>query len=151
MTTIEGLYRRHASRVRRAVQGAVRGVGGELIEDACQDAWLTAIRNQDRIRAGEDEQVCRYVVKTAIRRGWKLASHGRRTGQLDAERPDEQDVEERVLALERLELAGASERQRRMLWLAGLGFSHGEIANATGSTTRTVDRQLQRGRRALGA
>lgn len=151
MTAIERLYRTHQARLRRAVRGAVRGVGAELVEDACQDAWLTVLRNQDRIRVGEDRQLYGYVVTTAIRRGRKLAAHGRRIAALELERPDPLDVYERIVALDRLRLAGASERQRRMLWLLGLGFSHAEIAVATGSTPRIVDRQLQRGRRALAA
>ena len=151
MTSVEELYRSHASRVRRTVRSAVRDVDGALIEDACQDAWLTVIRNLDRIRAGEDGRLYAYVVTTAIRRGWKLAARERRTTALEAELPDRLDAEERAVALERLRLTGASERQRRMLWLHALGFSHAEIAEATASTRRTVDRQVQRGRRRLGA
>lgn len=133
------------------MHGAVRGGGAELVEDACQDAWLAMIRNLDRIRADEDGRLYAYVVTTAIRRGWKLAARERRTTALEAELPDRLDTEERAVALERLRLTGASERQRRMLWLHALGFSHAEIAEATASTTRMVDRQLQRGRRRLGA
>ena len=151
MTAVEELYRTHACRVRRPVHGAVRGVGAETVEDACQDAWLAMIRNLDRIHGGEDRQLYAYVVTAAIRRGWKLAARERRTTMMQAELPDRLDVAERAVAHERLRLAGASERQRRMLWLHALGFSRAEIAQATESTTRTVDRQLQRGRRRLGA
>lgn len=42
-----------------------------------------------------------------------------------------------------------SQRQQRLLWLHGLGFSYAEIAARTGSTTRTVERQLLRGKRKL--
>jgi DNA-directed RNA polymerase specialized sigma24 family protein len=74
----------------------------------------------------------------AIRRGWKLVARERRTTALEAELPDRLDVAERAVTHERLRLVGPSERQRRMLWLHALGFSHAEIAQATESTTRTV-------------
>jgi RNA polymerase sigma factor (sigma-70 family) len=151
VTSLEELYRTHAGRVRRAVHGAVRGVGADMVEDACQDAWPEMIRNLDRIQAGEDRQLYAYVVTTAIRRGRKLARRERRTTAMEAELPNGLDVAERVVVHEWLQLARASERQRRMLWLHALGFSYAEIAQATGGSTRTVDRQLQRGRRRLGA
>jgi DNA-directed RNA polymerase specialized sigma24 family protein len=41
------------------------------------------------------------------------------------------------------------ERQQRMLWLQGIGLSYADIAITTGCTTRTVERQLLRARRAI--
>ena len=41
------------------------------------------------------------------------------------------------------------ERQQRMLWLQGLGLSYDDIAARTGCTSRTVERQLLRAKRAL--
>jgi RNA polymerase sigma factor (sigma-70 family) len=40
------------------------------------------------------------------------------------------------------------ERQQRVLWLHALGLTYVEIARHTGYTTRTVERQLLRARRA---
>jgi hypothetical protein len=57
---LERLYRSHDCRLRRAVRGAVRGVDSGVIEDVCQDAWLTALRDRDRIRATEDEGLYAY-------------------------------------------------------------------------------------------
>ena len=41
------------------------------------------------------------------------------------------------------------ERQRRLLWLQGLGLSYREMAGETGMTRRTVERQLIRARSSL--
>ena len=43
------------------------------------------------------------------------------------------------------------ERQQRILWLHALGLSYQEIAAYTGDTTRTVERQLLRGRARIRA
>jgi DNA-directed RNA polymerase specialized sigma24 family protein len=43
------------------------------------------------------------------------------------------------------------ERQQRLLWLQGLGLSYAEMADSTGCTNRTVERQLLRAKRALKA
>ena len=41
------------------------------------------------------------------------------------------------------------ERQRRLVWLQGLGLSYREMAGETGMTRRTVERQLMRARSSL--
>ena len=41
------------------------------------------------------------------------------------------------------------DRQRRLVWLQALGWSYLEMAQQTGDTPRTVERQLLRARRAL--
>ena len=41
------------------------------------------------------------------------------------------------------------ERQQKLLWLHALGLNYVEMAMQTGCTTRTVERQLVRARRAL--
>jgi RNA polymerase sigma factor (sigma-70 family) len=148
---LERLYRTHAARVRDAVRGQVGGIAPEVIEDACQDAWLILCDNADRIHAQEPGALYGYLVKTAVRRAWRLATRGEAAGEPEAEgeRGDRADIDELVIARERLALRRLSHRQRRMLWLRGLGMSYVEIAKATSSTRRTVERQLQRGRRAL--
>jgi RNA polymerase sigma factor (sigma-70 family) len=40
-------------------------------------------------------------------------------------------------------------RQRRMVWMHGLGFGYDEIAARTGDSRRTVERQLLRAKRHL--
>ncbi len=59
-------------------------------------------------------------------------------------------VEELVEQRDRLSgLRTLPERQRRLIWLQGLGFSYTEMARCTGASSRTVERQLLRARRAL--
>jgi DNA-directed RNA polymerase specialized sigma24 family protein len=43
------------------------------------------------------------------------------------------------------------ERQQRMLWMHGFGLSYADIADLTGCTSRTVERQLLRAKRAVRA
>ena len=40
-------------------------------------------------------------------------------------------------------------RQQRLVWLQGLGFSYGEMADREGASARTVERQLLRAKKAL--
>jgi RNA polymerase sigma factor (sigma-70 family) len=47
------------------------------------------------------------------------------------------------------ELGRLPERQQRAVWLHGVGLSYAEIARHEGCTTRTVERQLLRARRAI--
>jgi RNA polymerase sigma factor (sigma-70 family) len=51
---------------------------------------------------------------------------------------------ERLASIRRL-----PQRQQQVLWLHALGLSYNEIARHTGCTTRTVERQLLRARRAV--
>ena len=56
--------------------------------------------------------------------------------------------EEVVGARLRLELLRElPERQERLIWLQGLGFSYPEMATETDMTVRTVERQLMKARR----
>jgi DNA-directed RNA polymerase specialized sigma24 family protein len=53
---------------------------------------------------------------------------------------------------ERLEYIGLlPERQQRLLWLHALGLSYAEMAEHTGDTLRTVERQLLRAKRTIRA
>jgi DNA-directed RNA polymerase specialized sigma24 family protein len=148
---LEQVYRTHSARVRSAVSSQLGGVGAGLVDDACQDAWLIALRNRSRLYSAGSESVYCYVVKTAIRQGWKLAARQCSACELELDQPDPVSLEGRVIARDTLRLSGSSPRQRRMLWLRALGLSYAEIAAETRSTVRTVDRQLQRGRKALAA
>jgi DNA-directed RNA polymerase specialized sigma24 family protein len=148
---LEQVYRTHSARVRGAVSSRLGGVDAALIEDACQDAWLIALRNRARLYSAGSESLYGYVVKTAIRQGWKLAAREGRACRLELDQPDPVSLEGLVIARDTLRLSGSSPRQRRILWLRALGLSYAEIAAETRTTVRTVDRQLQRGRKALAA
>ena len=100
-----------------------------------------------------------WLVTTAMREAVKLT---RRTGrelfleellddageleELAAMPPMEEAVECRV----RLDaLRALPDRQQQFVWLQALGWSYAEMAQQTGATPRTIDRQLLRARRRL--
>jgi RNA polymerase sigma factor (sigma-70 family) len=158
------LYERHASTIYRLVNGLV-GESSGVIEDACQTAWacLCAHEEVDVERPG----AVRWLTVTATREGWKRARHPREhpiggwlgDGQHERELPepagDSSDPCELTIAHEehgaRAELLShLTPRERRYLGLQALGLSYQEIAEATQSTMRTVERQILRARRKLG-
>jgi len=49
------------------------------------------------------------------------------------------------------EIRALPERQQLFVWLQGLGLTYDEMADYTQATTRTVERQLMRAKRALRA
>lgn len=144
------LYAVHAVRVRRLVH--LRLTAPEtVVEDACQVAWMRLVRDRARARR---RSAARWLVQVAVHEALKLMGTGERdlpleqvnTAPLGAPDLLEELAEHRVRldALERL-----PERQRRLVWLQGLGFSYAEMAGATGDSRRTVERQLARARERL--
>lgn len=148
--SIRELYGDHAEHLRQIVRRRVR-VPEPIVEDACQVAWSRLVRDRERIRR---ETALAWLATTAVREALKLlAREGR-------ERPYEElsgqaaqpawaappcPLEELVSQRERLaEIATLSERQQRLVWLQGLGLSYAEMAQRTGATPRTVERQLLR-------
>jgi RNA polymerase sigma factor (sigma-70 family) len=146
------LYLRHHHELVRAVARAVNA-SRELIEDACQTAWLILLRRQpDRNR------VFGWLRTVAIHEAYRLSGIERRDVRLDAlasvdgvvRGPElvadrrsciDRHLEAR-LALERV--AELPVRQRRLFALQVAGLSYAEAAVATGDSVRTVDRQLRR-------
>ncbi len=148
--TIRELYGEYEQRLRQIVRRRVR-VPEPIVEDACQVAWSRLVRDRERIRR---ETALAWLATTAIREALKLlAREGR-------ERPYEElpgqvaqpawtapppPLEELVSQRDRLAaIATLSERQQRLVWLQGLGLSYAEMAERTGATPRTVERQLLR-------
>lgn len=147
---IAQLYAAQAVRVRRLVHLRLAAPDA-VVEDACQVAWLRLVRNRGRVRR---QTAGSWLVQVAAREALRLMEAGRR------ERPLEELEEARVAAPDLLgELAehesrlgaieGLPERQRRLLWMQGLGFSYAEMARTTGESLRTVERQLARARDGL--
>ena len=150
------LYATLGGRLTQIVRHDVRAPDA-VIEDACQCAWSRLIDHRERVRR---ETVLAWLVTTAVREALRLIRRERRYVSLDdllehsgdgvaaaASAPLEDLVERRA----RLDAIGAlPERQRRLVWLQGLGFSYAEMAGYTGASTRTVERQLLRAKRALG-
>lgn len=151
------LYGAHAERLRQIVRGRVRA-SDPVVEDACQVAWGQLVRHRHRVRS---ETALAWLVTTAVRQAVKLAARecrelsydqlteGRGEPAAAALAPSPEEV---VGQRERLDaIAGLSERQQRLVWLQGFGLSYAEIADCTGDTSRTVERQLLRAKRALRA
>jgi RNA polymerase sigma factor (sigma-70 family) len=160
---IASFYERHAGTVYRLVARRV-AAPPPIVEDACQTAWVR-LCSHDEVEL-ERPGVLWWLVVTATREGWKRARHslelpvdGERAAQDEYEAlepagpaPDPCDV---ALAREQHRsrvglLASLTGRERRCLGLQAIGLSYGEIAALTHSTRRTVERQIERGRRKLG-
>lgn len=151
------LYAALSKRLEHIVRSDVRAPE-PVIEDACQFAWSRLIRHCHRVRR---DTALPWLTTTAIREAFKLIRRDGRELSLDAALEtsgepslhlDSPRTEELVEQHERLaELRHLPERQQRLLWLHGFGFTYGEIAGYTGYTTRTVERQLLRAKRRLRA
>jgi len=151
------LYARSAGLVRGQVCNEVTA-SEAVIDDACQFAWIRLLHHRHRV--GRDRAVS-WLITTALHEVFKLVrrdSHDLSLEQLMEETGDLRITrtapapEEAVGARLRLELLRElPERQERLMWLQGLGFSYPEMATQTGATVRTVDRQLTKARRTVRA
>jgi RNA polymerase sigma factor (sigma-70 family) len=149
------LYASLSERLERIVGMDVRAPR-PLIEDACQCAWDRLWLHRRQVRR---ETALSWLVTTAVHEALRLLrvqagllSLDREIeelgdGAVPAHAPPAADLYELRTRLEGIR--SLSQRQQRLLWLHGLGFSYAEIAARTGSTTRTVERQLLRGKRKL--
>jgi RNA polymerase sigma factor (sigma-70 family) len=152
---VGALFGSLAPRLERIVGSGMRAPR-PLVEDACQVAWSRLWHYRDRVSV---EHVLPWLVTTAIHEAHALLRRESRCLSLERALEEAGDgplsaatlpdlCETRV----RLELIRSlSARQQRLVWLHGLGFDYEEIATFTGSTRRTVERQLLRGKRKLRA
>ena len=145
------LYQRH----HRALVGSVgRSVNAsrELIEDACQTAWLILLRRQP-----DRDRVFGWLRTVAIHEAYRLSEIERRDARLDAAvlpgaavgadrvadtRACVDGLLEARVALARV--AALPPRQRRVFALQIAGLTYAELSAATGDSVRTVERQLRR-------
>ena len=147
------LYARSAGLVRGQVCSEVTAPEA-VIDDACQFAWIRLLHHRHRV---DRDGAVSWLITTALHEVFKLVrrdSHDlsleqllEETGDLRINRtaPAPQEV---VAARLRLELLQElPERQERLMWLRGLGFSYPEMATETDMTVRTVERQLMKARR----
>jgi RNA polymerase sigma factor (sigma-70 family) len=159
MTTpdIDQLFRVHGPQLRRVVGSDVRA-SRATIEDACQVAWVRLIDQRHRVRG---ESALAWLTTTAVREALlQVADAGRRdsleamagdSGESIGLPPDTRfaegaDARDRLRALNSLPL-----RQRRLMWLQGLGLSYAEMAEHERCTRRTVERQLLRAKHLVAA
>jgi RNA polymerase sigma factor (sigma-70 family) len=143
------LYASLAQRLERIVRAEVR-TADAVVEDACQFAWGRLADHVGRVRA---DCALAWLARTAIREARKLVRCQLREPSLElasVQPPRLLLIDELVEQRERLDsIRSLPERQQRILWLAGVGLTYADIALTTGSTERTVERQLLRARRRL--
>ena len=161
---IARLYVEEAISVRRIVRMSV-AASPAAIEDACQVAWTRLLIHRTRLRR---ESARAWLIRVAIHEVLRSMQRERRERSLDAllehagrSAPSEVAdagitlstpvlIEDLVEQKNRLEsIRALPERQRRLVWLQGLGLSYREMAGETGMTRRTVERQLIRARSSL--
>jgi RNA polymerase sigma factor (sigma-70 family) len=151
------LYARSARVVRGQICSEVTA-SEAVIDDACQLAWVRLLHHGHRVGR---EQAVSWLITTARREVFKLVRRDghdlsleelmEQTGDLQINRTAPAP-EEAVGARLRLEgLQQLPERQERLMWLRGLGFSYPEMAAETATTVRTVERQLMKARRNIRA
>jgi DNA-directed RNA polymerase specialized sigma24 family protein len=151
----DALYRRHHDELLRAVSHVVRAPR-ELIEDACQTAWMRLLREQPDRRI-----VFGWLRTVAIREAYWLSRLSRRDARLELLRSGEFDwadtvadvrsLDDAVEALEALRaLASLPDRQRQDLALKTAGYSYKEIrSRVPGRSFRSVSKSLARARRRI--
>ena len=150
LQAVAELYAAQAVRVRRLVHLRLTAPDA-VVEDACQIAWLRLVRNRERVRRCS---AARWLVQVAANEALRLIDRAGRDlplEELDSARGPAPDLIEELA--ERQARMGAiarlPERQRRLVWLQGFGFSYEEMAGVTGDSRRTVERQLTRARERL--
>jgi DNA-directed RNA polymerase specialized sigma24 family protein len=124
-----------------------------LVEDACQFAWGSLVHHRTAVR---QETALGWLITTAVREAIRLMGCQRRELSLEElsgggptrrfATPTDELVEQKMKLAS---ITRLPERQQRLVWLQGLGFSYGEMADHEGATPRTVERQLLRAKRRL--
>jgi len=149
------LYGQLSKRLEQILRRDVRAPA-PVIEDACQFAWVTLVSHRDRVRRAT---TLPWLVKTAQHEAFKLVRRDGRDRSLEATLDAAGDAPLRLTAPDPAELAVAHDRlgqldrlptrQQRLMWLQAFGHSYAEMAQHTGDTTRTVERQLLRAKQAV--
>lgn len=146
---IAALYQAEADHLLNVVNRNISGTDRALVEDACAFAWAQLVRRPDVDPA--DPRTLTWLIVVATHEGWRLARRqtaGHQDFEFDA--PALTGVEDSAEARGALGLiARLPGRQRQIAALAASGLSREEIAETTGDTLRTVDRQLYRARAKL--
>ncbi len=148
----ERTYRRLAPELERQVARLIRAPR-PVIEEACQVAWARLVGAEQPLAA---RAVPGWLLTTAAREAVHALRAQRREVPLErdgevielpARDPGPDGIAElrgRLAEIRRLPV-----RQQRVVWLHGLGYEYSEIAERTGDSRRTVERQLLRAKRTL--
>jgi RNA polymerase sigma factor (sigma-70 family) len=152
---VSALFTEQSLRIRRMVRAQARG-SEQLVEDACQLAWLRLVQRRACVRRNA---ATAWLVRTAIHEAFRQMRRDARDVSLDAWRDEAAEppvrrtpalIDELAEQRARLEaIRSLPERQQRLVWLQALGLSYVEMAGETGASRRTVERQLTRARRTL--
>jgi RNA polymerase sigma factor (sigma-70 family) len=150
-TRLDGqLFERHACQL-RAVVGRRVSTSPANVEDACAFAWLQLVR-----RRPAEPGAFAWLCTTAIREAIRLCRRAALTDTLDE--ADETAADPRDGLHARLELIAAGQqirrvrlrpREARLVGLRAAAYRREEMAEVTGESCRTVDRQLGRAQRKL--
>jgi DNA-binding CsgD family transcriptional regulator len=144
------LFKEHADRLLAAVRAAVR-TSPMNVEDACAFAWLQLVRYRPK-------RACAFgwLRKTAIREAVRLERRSDRMVALDTVAdvvPGPALGLDRQLGLivagEQIRAARLRPREARILAFRVAGYSRREMAQLTGDSDRSIDRQLVRAQRKL--
>jgi RNA polymerase sigma factor (sigma-70 family) len=146
-----GLFKTHAARLSTKVR-AVVCTSPANVEDACSFAWLQLLRYQPA-----RESALAWLCTTAIREALRLDRRAKRTVSLeDDELPSlvdrRQDLDRQIdvlFAREAIAAARLRPREARLVGLRVCGYDRRAMAELTGESERTVDRQLVRAQRKL--
>lgn len=152
--SVSSLYAQHAAKVERLV---ARQAGGD-VEDACQTAWERLLSHEEV--DVQSRGVIQWLVITAAREAWKRSRKRelpfetlRGNDEAESFDPAGSAPDPLAVVLERDDsrrrLARLTDREREFLALQALGFTYTEIAQATGASPRTAERQILRARRKL--
>jgi DNA-directed RNA polymerase specialized sigma24 family protein len=153
--TVDELYRRHHDELQRSVAGAVRAPS-ELIEDACQTAWMIMVRAQPQCHSAFG-----WLRTVAIHEAYRLLEPERQHATRGVRRPRTEQpldlpatgsIDDTLDALEALRLLAAlPKRQRTDLTLKIAGYSYNEIqAHTPGRTWTNVNHSLVKARALIG-
>jgi DNA-directed RNA polymerase specialized sigma24 family protein len=152
---IAELYIELAPQLERIVRANVEASSSH-IEEACQNAWAGLLTHRADLIPGTE---LGWLATTATREALALTRSGRRDISLEAEQAAEGELVQLAIAhgpehvvdvQERLaEVRQLPARQHRMVMLQGFGYRYEEIAEVTGDSLRTVERQLHKAHRRL--
>jgi RNA polymerase sigma factor (sigma-70 family) len=145
------LYAEYRSKLVNTIRRQVR-TSEENVQDACSFAWMQLLSHQPR----RGPEIFAWLRTVAYREAIHLDRRDRRSPPVDdineALLPAPDSPEAKVEARHRLEaVTQLPDRQRRILALKAGGYSYVEIADRTGDTIRTVERQLLRARKRIRA